>query len=132
MANQDGFKDPTKEMGHRKDVHVVPELLHRDVGTVDPVLFVHVDVEGCQTRIYPDEDTPHCLVVLEQQEQQTHQVEHAAAKYHSPYCWMRSRKRTIGKRKDGYDHKQKEDGYHAIINIPSHIGGIAERKKTME
>jgi len=64
---------------------------------------------------------------LEQQEQQTHQIEYAAAEYYPPYHRMRPSEWTIGECQDRYDEEEENDAQYTRPHVVFHICGIPEK-----
>lgn len=125
---EDGLEGPAEKVGDREHVQVVPDLLDTDVRAIDPVLLVHVDVERGKARVDPDEDLAHGLVLLEEDEQEEHLVEAAAAEDDAPDGRVGSGERPVGKGQDRDDEEEEDDaeepGAQVVLDVRAVPGGV--------
>lgn len=108
VPDQNRLEQPPQIVAQRKHVDVAPDPFERDVRAVDAVLAVHVDAEVRQLRVQEEEDVAGRRRVLEQQEQDGHQVEDAQAEHYAPYRGMGADEGAVGKREHGNDHEEEQ------------------------
>lgn len=107
MPDQNRLKQPPQIMAERKHVDMAPDPLKCDVRAVNAIFAVHVDVEIGQFRVQEEENVAGRCRVLEQQEQDDHQVEDAQTEYYAPYRWMGTDERAVWEREHGNDYEEE-------------------------
>lgn len=129
VPNQYRLEEPAEEVAEREYVYVRPKAFHRYIRTVDAVLLVHIDVKVPQLRIEPIQYLFDRLVVLEQNEKTSEQIEHAHPEDDPPDGRMRTCEWSIRERQYRDDEEEERAAHNSRPDVVLDIVCVPEMEQ---